>query len=57
MCVGGHEIKDDEYFYIINPEGGYGGPEVLCCEACIKKPEYAGMRQRMIDAGASELER
>jgi hypothetical protein len=57
ICAyGNHEIADDEWFYTINPEGGYGRGEVLCCDACIRKPENSYVRQRMIDAGAKELE-
>ena len=52
---GNHVITDDAYFYTVNPEGGYGRPEALCCEACIRKPENYLVRQRMIDAGAKEL--
>lgn len=55
MCTTGHPIRSDERFYVINPEGGYGRPELLCCETCICKPEFSGLRQRMIDAGAKEL--
>jgi hypothetical protein len=57
ICTWGeHVIADDEYYYTINPEGGYGSPEALCCEKCIRKPENEYIRQRMIDAGAKELE-
>ena len=51
--IGGHLIVED--FYTINPIGGYGMDEVLCCETCIKKPENIVVRQRMIDLGAKEL--
>jgi hypothetical protein len=55
-CVGGgHVIADDQYFYTINPEGGYGQGEVLCCDVCIRKPENAELRRRMVDLGAAEL--
>lgn len=53
--VGGHIIADDDYAYTVNPRGGYGRDEVLCCESCIRKPENAEIRQRMVDAGAKEL--
>ena len=56
FCIGGHAIPPGEYYYTINPAGGYGRAEVLCCEVCIKKPEYEGLRQRMVDAGAKELQ-
>ena len=56
ICAGEHFIKHDQYYYVINPEGGYGMPELLCCEDCIKKPEYKHLRKRMVDAGAKELE-
>ena len=55
ICVAGHVMGDDDYFYTINPDGGYGCDEVLCCEKCIKQPKYADLRNRMIDAGAKEL--
>ena len=54
---GNHAIADDEYFYTVNPLGGYGMSELLCCEKCIRKPENNNTRQRMIEcAGAKELE-
>lgn len=58
ICAfGEHIIADDEYYYTINPAFGYGFKvECLCCETCIRKPENAVARQRMIDAGAKELE-
>ena len=56
VCVGKHVIPDDHWYYTINPEGGYGMGEALCCEACIRKPEFKNLRQRMIDAGAKELQ-
>jgi len=49
-------ILNKDYFYVINPSGGYGLGEVLCCESCIRKPENNVIRQRMVDAGAKELE-
>ena len=53
---GNHAIADDEYFYTLNPLGGYGKSELLCCETCIRKPENDDARQRMIEcAGATEL--
>lgn len=57
-CAFGHHlIGDGDYFYTVNPEGGYGLREVLCCEACIRKPENAEVRRRMIEiAGCTELE-
>lgn len=55
VCVGGHYIKDLQLYYTINPEGGYGLSEVLCCEDCIRKKKFKWLRQRMIDAGAKEL--
>ena len=54
--AGAHIIADDEYFYTINPAGGYGRPEFLCCETCIKKQEFIDLKQRMIEAGAKELD-
>jgi len=54
--VGGHPIGDDEYFYTLNSVGGYGRDEVLCCEACIKKPENSGARERMRELGAKGLD-
>ena len=57
FCSGGnHYIQDADHFYTINPEGGYGLGEVLCCETCIKKSENLWFRHRMIVAGAEELE-
>ena len=56
MCTyGEHVIDDADFFYTVNPFGGYGMSEVLCCEACIKRPENSEIRQRMIEAGATEL--
>ena len=52
---GDHVIPDEDYFYTINPLGGYGRSELLCCETCIRKPENNDARQRMMDAGAKEL--
>ena len=53
---GYHPIADDEWFYTINPLGGYGRSELLCCETCIRKPENKGARDRMIEcANATEL--
>lgn len=43
------------YFYTINPQGGYGRDEVLCCEECICKSENKDARDRMIEVGAKEL--
>src|SRR5258705_5073787 len=56
ICITGHVIAHGDYFYTINPEGGYGRSEVLCCEECIRKPENDVLRQRMIEAGATELD-
>jgi hypothetical protein len=57
ICTfGAHVIADEDYYYTINPIGGYGRDEVLCCEACIKKPENSVARERMVNAGAKELE-
>lgn len=53
---GDHAIVDDEWFYVVNPLGGYGRSELLCCATCIMKPENNEIRKRMIDAGAKELE-
>lgn len=53
--IGDHLIEDDVWFYTINPLGGYGRDEVLCCERCIRKPENIFARERMIEAGAKEL--
>ena len=56
ICVTGHIVAPSVMVYTINPIGGYGMDEVLCCEDGIVKPENAGFRERMIEAGASELE-
>ena len=57
ICTAGlHVIADEQEFYTINPIGGYGRDEFLCCTECIKKPEFAGLRERMIELGAKELE-
>ena len=56
ICIFKHPIGDEDWFYTINPVGGYGLDEVLCCDTCIRKPENYVLRQRMIDAGATELE-
>ena len=53
--IGMHLIADDAWFYTINPLGGYDMDEILCCEACIRLPENAAARRRMIKAGAKEL--
>lgn len=55
VCVGAHVIADDQEFYTINPVGGYGLDEVLCCTACITRPGFEGFRKRMVEAGAVEL--
>lgn len=53
---GNHEIGPDDYFYTINPEGGYGESEYLCCEKCIQKPENSHMKQRLVDNGVDVVE-
>lgn len=56
LCAyGKHVIDAKDWYYVVNPEGGYGRREVLCCETCIHKVENSYVRQRMIDAGAKEL--
>ena len=56
ICTfGAHVIGPEDYFYTVNPIGGYGRDEVLCCEACIWLAENDHIRQRMLDAGAVEL--
>lgn len=48
ICAyGEHSIGDDEYYYVVNPAGGYGLGEVLCCESCIKLPENSVAAERM----------
>lgn len=54
---GMHFLDPCDGYYTINPEGGYGRHEVLCCEHCIKKPEHSAALERMIEAGATELEK
>ena len=54
--VGVHLVDSEQFFYTINPAGGYGRDEVLCCEACIQRPENEGIKRRMIEVGAVELE-
>lgn len=58
ICTfGAHVIADEEYFYCVNPLGGYGRDEVLCCDTCIRKPENKEIRRRLIEcAGVTELE-
>lgn len=53
--AGAHRISLEAWFYTINPEGGYGRSEFLCCAACIWKPENKALRERMLEAGAKEL--
>jgi hypothetical protein len=56
-AFGQHHIGDQDYFYTVNPEGGYGTREILCCEKCIKRPENAEVRRRMLSiSGCKELE-
>lgn len=54
-AIGQHPISDAEYYYVVNPEGGYGRLECLCCETCVKKPENSVVRRRLIDCGNKEL--
>lgn len=54
-AYGRHVIADDDYFYTVNPQGGYDRDEVLCCEKCIRLPQFAGVRERMVDLGARWL--
>ena len=42
-------IGDDDYFYRVNPEGGYGVREVLICEDCLEKEPV--VKQRLVDCG------
>jgi len=55
LCAYGQHLIKSGTYYVINPEGGYGRREILCCEECIKKPEYHDPRERMIEFGATEL--
>jgi hypothetical protein len=48
---GKHVIDDDQHYYVVNPEGGYGSSETLCCEDCVNLPENKTVRQRLIDTG------
>jgi hypothetical protein len=49
--AGEHVIADGDYYYEVNPEGGYGQSEFLCCVACLNKPENDGLKQRLISNG------
>lgn len=55
-AYGQHIMAHGVTYYVINPEGGYNRPEILCCFTCIKKPENSAALERMIETGgASEL--
>lgn len=36
----GKEVGGDEFFTLINPEGGYGQPQFLACDACMKSGRW-----------------
>jgi hypothetical protein len=45
-CECGVDIRKIDWFYTVNPEGGYGRPEVLLCEPCMMTDEWADYRNR-----------
>lgn len=52
LCTfGAHRISDEEYFYTVNPDGGYGRDEALICETCLAKPEFSSVKERLIECG------
>ena len=54
--VGDHPIGDGAWVYTVNPDGGYGRSELLCCARCIRRAENMEIRLRMIEcSGAKEL--
>jgi hypothetical protein len=34
------ELKDDEYYTVINSEGGYGRHRVLVCDECMRSGRW-----------------
>jgi len=50
LCLGCEKFvweADGEYYYTVNPPGGYGRDELLICNSCIKKDEYKGIYERL----------
>jgi hypothetical protein len=33
-------LKDDEFYTEVNPPGGYGRPQVLVCDGCMKSGRW-----------------
>lgn len=47
-----NDILDD--YYCVNPEGGYGRPEVLICLTCLHKPESKVFYERLLELNVLE---
>ena len=39
-CDCAREVADEEFYTQINPEGGYGRPQALVCDACMRSGRW-----------------
>ena len=56
FCIGcGRHVQEIEYYYNVNPPGGYGRGEVnLCVDRCLHNPQFRGMYERLLELGVLE---
>ena len=48
--VGKHTPEDPAiWIYTLNPEGGYGRPELRICSECLQKPENKWAKDRLLE--------